>query len=229
MCVPWVDVCQIQPTSVTMVLSKSGSKSFNILTYSTVVRYRWYISFYMLLFFFYNITQRGNLCWSHPPTVFSISTAELTQSAFYGDIVLSLSPALHSNGMHWPFLSLCPGLQWRQWSAATQMMQSEGQGSHRFLSEWKNPSGQTSRHWPWKKYLATPNLSKCSKKWKGNLSATCSEGQELWQEKNKEYWCTNQVCKHTSITHQIISWLVCGCVQLCVAVISCQSGCKGVF
>lgn len=120
-----------------------------------------------------------------------------------------LSPALHSNGTHWPFLTWCPGPQWRQWSATVQMMQSAGQGSHRLLAEWKNPSGQTSRHWPWKRYLATPNLSRWSKKRKGNLYGKCSEGQELWQVKNKECWCTKQVCRHTQTgSHQNIGWFV---------------------
>lgn len=97
--------------------------------------------------------------------LFSISTAEF-KSYNLMRFCQHLSPALHSNGTHRPFLSWCPGLQWRQRSAAAQMMQSAGQGSHRLLAEWKNPSGQTSRHWPWKRYLATSNLSGLSKKGK---------------------------------------------------------------
>ncbi|TNN62578.1 hypothetical protein EYF80_027177 [Liparis tanakae] len=73
-----------------------------------------------------------------------------------------LSPALHSNGTHWPSLSLCPELQWRQRSAEEQSRQSAAQGSHRLLEEWNNPSGHTSRHWLWKRYLATqPCLCGC--------------------------------------------------------------------
>lgn len=127
-------------------------------SYSSTVTCRWHLFLFMLIFCHTTLTT------------FSISTAELTKSAFHSDIskwgcnkVFCLSPELHSNGTHWPFLSLCPGLQWRQWSADEQMMQSAGQGSHRLLEEWKNPSGQTSRHWLWNRYLATPNLSRWSK------------------------------------------------------------------
>lgn len=57
-----------------------------------------------------------------------------------------LSPSLHTRGTHWLSLSMCPGLQLRHRSAATQAPQSAGQGSQRFPAEWKNPTGQTSRH-----------------------------------------------------------------------------------
>lgn len=120
-----------------------------------------------------------------------------------------LSPALHSNGMQWPFLRWCPGLQWRQWSSAVHIMQSAEQGSHCLLAEWKNLSGQTSRHWPLKRYLATPNLSRWSKKRKGNLFFTCQSSCPSEHFPHKECWCTKQVCRHSQTrSHQNIDWFV---------------------
>lgn len=136
MCAPWGDVRQkTQPGSVTVVLSNTGS-CFKILhslfIYSTTVKRRGDISCQ------HNTEHSCFLKWPQEMSMQS-SVMRLDQL---------LSPVLHSNSTHWPFLSLCFGLQRRQWSAV-QMMQSSGQGSHRLLAEWKNPSGQASRHWLW--------------------------------------------------------------------------------
>lgn len=109
--------------------------------------------------------------------------------------VLSLSPVLHSSGMHWPFLSLCSVSQRRQWSAAVQKLQLPGQDSHRFRAEGKDPSGQISRHWPWNRYLASPNWSRCSRRRRGNLHR---------RDKNSgsKRWCTKQAWRHIP-THTV--------------------------
>lgn len=118
-----------------------------------------------------------------------------------------LSPALHSNGTHWPFLSLCPGLQWRQKSAEEQRRQSAAQGSHRLLEEWNNPSGHTSRHWVWKRYLATSNLSKWRKTREFNMYRKCCEGQNRDADVFETASYTWTQTQKQSLTHHIdIEW-----------------------